>query len=514
VIYYSGTWPQIRTNVSPEDFGDARVGSRSSSYGQDWYFYYQVPATNSLGQQNTNWVHISANLSNVGTLYSDLQSSGLINTMFAQDDANYGNSVLSGIQYINYDNIQYNGWIAPVPPPTLSILKTTPELLLFGGIGVYGRSELQISTNYLNEGWIGASGPVSYSFTVANNATTPGNLDTHLTFLPSGDAPEGDTAADYINGWTLWLQMISGGGTNTSCIVNLSWKTNDTGCNPNKVHTNGVGGAYDGGVALWFTNSVRAGTWTVTWNSDVSGSITCPAGSQNSLGVNPIPFNLSTVTLSSNTFGTNYTAWTTTFEGGNNIAPALTSAGADANFDNPIYIRFGIQNYGNAANAPNGDPWTSISVSGTAGTNFTVDFTHQGFNTNTPPSGLDPNLWDLTSSDGGATVTIQVPTNAPYWVTWNTPDAGWNNLCAATNLNGPWKLDSYYNGYADGTNASGEYVIGTQTAHNGVKWNLMLPQYLPTANGLSNNPTPPTYPYNLSPDAFFRLTTDTNTPPL
>ena len=498
VKYYSTAPGLIRTNVSPWDFGDARIGTIEPSYVQDWYSYYAVPATNSLGQPNTNWVHISVNLS---LLPIAIPFYEIFNTVFAQDDANYGNNVLSGTQFIWFDNIQYIGWVSPVPPPTLSIQAASQGLQLFPGAGIYGRSQLQISTNYLNDGWIGpgTTYPASYAFTVNDNATTPGGLDTHLTFLPStfDTGYPGYSGEDYAGPDTLWLQIISGSGTNTSCVANFSWKTNAMGCNPNFPTTNSLG-QYEGGVVLWFTNSVRAGTWTVTFNSDVSGTIACPG--TNSTGLNPIPFNLSAPTLAS-------------VPAGNVLAPPLSSAGADTNFANPMVVRFGDMNYGNQ-NRSQPDQWNNISVSGTAGTNFTVDFTKQGFNTNTMPSGLDPNLWDLTSSDGGATVTIQVPTNAPYWVNWNTPDAGWNNLCAATNVLGPWKLDSYYNGYGDGTNASGEYVIGTQTAHNGVKWNLMLPQYLPTANGLSNNPTPPTYPYNLSPDAFFRLTTDTNTPPL
>jgi hypothetical protein len=483
VKYYSTAPGLIRTNVSPWDFGYIRVGSLEASYGQDWYGYYAVPATNGLGQPNTNWVHIQVDLNNA-TNYPGLASSGLMNIMFNQDD-----SGLSGTQYIWFDNIFYTGWVSPLPPPTMSIQTATPCLELFGGIGVYGRSQLQITTNYLNDGWIGpgTTYPVSYSFTVNDNATTPGGLDTHLTFLPAtlDTGYEGYSAEDYVGPDTLWLQIISGSGTNTSCVVNFSWKTNDSGCDPNYPSSNGFGG-----VAVWFTNSVRAGTWTLTWSNDVSGSITCPG--TNSTGLNPIPFNLSVVTLSSNTFGTNFAGWSS----GNNIAPALTSAGADANFANPMVVRFGDMNNGNSAHAAVPDQWNSISVSGTAGTNFTVDFTQQGFNTNTMPSGLDPNLWDLTSSDGGAAETIQVPTNAPYWLIWETNGY---YLEDATNLNGPWYLV-----YANtNTNGPVPYTLPTQTLHAGTNWNLMLSQYLPTANGAPGGP--------LSPTAYFRLST--NAPP-
>jgi hypothetical protein len=121
VKYYSTAPGLIRTNPPAgngtpgvPDFGYARVGSRTAANDQDWYYYFAVPATNSLGQPNTNWVHISADLSEV---LNDLASSGLlINTMFAQDDADFGNNVLSGTQFIWFDNIQYSGWVSPLPP--------------------------------------------------------------------------------------------------------------------------------------------------------------------------------------------------------------------------------------------------------------------------------------------------------------------------------------------------------------------------------------------------------------
>ena len=89
VKYYSTAPGLIRTNVSPWDFGVARVGTREVSYAQDWYGYYAVPATNSLGQPNTNWVHIQVDLNNVPTIYPPLGLDGLMNTMFAQDDTSY-----------------------------------------------------------------------------------------------------------------------------------------------------------------------------------------------------------------------------------------------------------------------------------------------------------------------------------------------------------------------------------------------------------------------------------------
>jgi hypothetical protein len=178
--YYSAVYPQIRTNVSPWDFGYARVGSRSLGFGQDWYYYYAVPATNGLGQPNTNWIQMSVDLAQALAGFPDLESSGLINTMFAQDDANFGNAVLSGTQFIWFDNITYIGWLPRALRPQMSIQQTIPALRMFGGNSAYGHSQIQISTNYLNDGWIGGTYPVTYSLTLLDNATSPGGLDTHI----------------------------------------------------------------------------------------------------------------------------------------------------------------------------------------------------------------------------------------------------------------------------------------------------------------------------------------------
>lgn len=511
VMYSITNAPAFRTNppagggavAGVPDFGSSRIGSRTSGFAQDWYFYYAIPETNSLGNPNTGWNHMNVDLSGVPAGFSALIASGLVNTMFSLDTGfPGGNNQLHGTQFIWFDNIQYNGWISPVPPPVLSIQKTVPGLMIFGDGGQFGRNELQITTNQPNEGWIGTGTtyPVTYSWTTPGNANVPGGLDTHLTFLPTGpgfDTPEGNAGADYQQTHTLWLQIASGNPANTACLCNFSWKTNNPaggaggGSNPNAPGTNSTG-ATNGGVVLFFTNSVRAGTWTLTWNSAITGTITCP-GSNSITGNNPIPFDLSNP-------GPN--------NGGGTPAPPLSSPDAQVHFANPMDVRIGDMQLGNPGNNPNGDLWTKISIHGTAGTNFDYDFTQQAFNTNSVPSGVDPTLWALNSSDAGISATIQVPTNgAPYWVKWNTPDSTWNNLATATNITGPWNpVEHYNNSYADGTNNL--FVIPTQTTHTAVKWNMMFTKYLPTADGSTN------LTGALSPDAFFRLTTDTNRPPM
>ena len=369
----------IRTNTSAAgqngslgvgslDYGYMRMGSRGPSFSQDWIYYFAISATNGAGLPNTNWNHVSVDLRQVGQNFGDL-SAGLVDLIFGMDAGAYGNATLLGPQTVWIDNIKLNGAIPKPPPPTLSILKTTPALRLFGGSGQFGRAQLQVVDT--SESWIGGTFPVSYSFTALDNATSPGGLDYHIHFIQGGD---GYSGADYTDNNVLWLQIVSGSGTNTSCVANLSWKTNAPGSNPNTSPNT---------IALQITNAVLAGKWTVTFLSDTNGTLTAP-------GASAVPFSL-----------------------------ALADADAISDFGNPMEVRFGIQNNGNTANGGIPHDWANISISGTLGAQINEDFTKEGTNQ------LDTTVWDLGHSDGVGVVNL-VPTNAPYWVKWTTPDNGFN----------------------------------------------------------------------------------------
>ena len=426
----------IRTNTLPAgvygsqgpsslDFGYMRVGSLTSGFGQDWYYYFAIPATNGLGQPNTNWQHISIDLTTTAGTLSDLHVNGLADTMFGMDGGAFGNASLNGTQIIWFDNITYSGFIA-VPHPHLSIQRTTPALRMFGGNGTFGRSQLTLADN--NESWIGGPFPISYSMTLMDDATNfQAPIDTHIQIIQGNFNFSG---ADYTQPNTLWLQIIGGAHpTNTTCTAQVAWKTNYPDANP----TN---------IMLTITNPVRAGTWTLTFLSDTNGTLTAP-------GAAPVPFNLGT----------------------------LADADAITDFGSPVQVRFGIHNNGNGANSGFPDDWASISVSGTAGlsgTNHTEDFTKKGTDQ------LDTTFWNLATSDG-ANMQVLVPTNAPYWVTWNTPDTGFYPEIA-TNVTGPWLP---YN-----TNNCLICPILELSSHAGQEWLLILQQNLP-----------------LSPTAYFRLST-------
>ncbi len=441
----------IRTNTAPAgvngslgpgslDFGFMRVGTIGGvpgavTWGQNWYHYWAISATNGAGQPNTNWIRVNVDLRGVAGMFGDLQG-GLNNIMFALDNGAYGNQPLVGQQIIWFDNIQFTGTMPQFPPPTLSIEKPYPPALwLFGGSGIHGRSQVALQGDTAT--WVDGPFPVTYSFKILDNATEPGGLDTHIHFIGGG----GDASYfDWGRPNVLWLQIISGSGTNTTCVANISWKTNAPGSNPDEHN-----------VALRITNSQLAGKWTLTFLSITNGTLTAP-------GAGPVPFSIN-----------------------------LPEEDVVAAFSAPISVRFGHQNNGNAAHGGVPHYWAEIAVSNANGPLVYEDFTKAGTNQ------LDTTIWNLNTSDGVGVIQL-VPTNAHYWIKWNTPDTGFV-LVTATNLNGPWLLPQFYNNYADGT-----YTVANQTHQRGQRWNLMMPYYLPTANGQPGGP--------LSPYAYFRLTTN------
>ncbi len=391
------------------DFGYMRIGSRGPSFSQDWIRYFAVSATNGAGLPNTNWNHIDVDLRQVKQNFGDL-SAGLVDLIIGIDGANYGNASLVGPQMIWLDNIKLTGEIPHPPPPTMSIEKAIPALRLFGGSGQFGRAQLQLVDP--NESWIGGTFPVSYSFTVLDNATSPGGLDYHIHFIQGSD---GYSGADFTQANVLWLQIISGAGTNTACVANVSWKTNAPGTNPNQT-TNGA-------IALTITNPVLAGTWTLTFLSDTNGTLTAP-------GASPAPFRL-----------------------------ALSDADAITSLSSPMEVRFGIQNFGNTANGGVPHDWAKISVSGTAGAQINEDFTKKN------TTQIDTNIWDLGHSDGVGVVN-QVPTNAPFWIKWSTPDAGFTLISGNSLTN-----------IQDWNDAT-----VTTISQGGLRWGLIQNSSLPTGN--------------------------------
>ncbi len=418
-------------SASQPIFGHLRFGHRTSSYGQDWFGAVDVAAT------NTNWVHVSVSLNAV----TDTSLTNMGGLIIGIDSGFYGLNFTSGDTTLWVDNLEFTGptTAVKVAPPTLAMQKATPGLRIFAGstANVYDREELATTDN--NQSWVGGSYPVSYSFSLSDY---PANINqTHIFIVPqntAGGAMGNDgTLNEYIEYQaTNMLWMVINPGAGGQVVASVQWKTNLPNANPNQ-------------TALTITNSKAVGTWTLTFTSPSTGTLTAP-------GASPAAF-------------------------------IINDANVTTDFANPAVAYFGLQPNSTAGEGEFED-WGSISVTGVSGAQESEQFNNESsFNQN--------GYWAI---NGANTTGVQfVPSSTAYWINWTLPANGFGlgtatSLTGNTNTSGyPWVLPEYYNNYGDGLNLPGGATQGTNF------W-VQIPTYcLPTSDGTVGGP--------ISSNAFFKL---------
>ena len=407
-------------------FGHLRFGNRTASYGQDWFGAVDIAAT------NTGWVHVSIPINAI----ADPNLTNFNNLLLGIDANWYG--LYSGLTNSNgglssfwVDNIKFVGPATVVSnaPPVLSLEKANAGLRIFAGstVNTYDREEL--ATVDTSQSWIGGSYPVTYSFKLLSAPSLQG-WQTHMFLIPentAGNAITGNQYIDYQATNSLWLQI--NGGSSGNCTANISWKTNLPNANPNQ-------------IAINITNSTPVGTWTVTFNSASSGTLTAP-------GASPVAFTINDPNVSTD-------------------------------FANPLVAIFGIQPQSAAYYGSYVD-YANINISGVAGTATSDDFTTD--------TSIGAN-WDITDSAYPNSLVLVTAGN-PYWINWTLPDAGFG-LGVAPDLQGStWYLPEYYNYYNDGNNLPLTYQEGAK------RWTLVPATTLPTVDTTQGGV--------ISPNAFYRL---------
>jgi len=380
----------VRTNSNSQDFGLFQVGD-SDGYGQDYFSSFAIPVTNSLGLPNTNWVHVSLALNPL----SDTNLTNITGLVFHSINTYYGNTY-SGTQTFWLDNIVFTGSsvVSTNPPPVVHIQAAKPGLRIFaGGTITYGRDEL--ATADQQQSWIGASGPVSYSFTLLDY--NPNIAQIHNFLIPvksAGTSMYNNIYVDYNASNMVWLVINPLAGTN-EVTASVQWKTNLSGANPDQ-------------TALIITNQLAVGTWTLTFNNSTNGTLTAP-------GAGPVAF-------------------------------TIADPNAVADFGNPLVAYFGLQPNTGAGIGQYID-YGSMAVSGVAGVNENDTFTTD--------STLDTSVWQNSGFDTILATTntpLWVYYDYPaYGYGLGTSD----NLTGSTVAPWPWVLPEYYNGYADGPNIPG-----------------------------------------------------------
>jgi hypothetical protein len=336
-----------------------------------------------------------------------------------------GNTNMNGNQIFWIDNVQLIGPVGGIfHPVSMSAVKATPALRAFiGSANIYARA--QLTTVNANESWVGGSYPVTYSFKLLDFPNV-NQVQTHLEIIP-GPAYTGNSGADYGNTNCLWLQILSDG--NGGYTANVSWKTNNVNNNPNNTE-----------FSIASTNS-PAGTWTLTFNSATTGTVSGP--------------------------GFSATAFT------------IHDPNVVNDFGNPATLVVGNQPNGVTSGEGLPSDYAGITVTGTAGPisdNFTTAST------------LDP-VWTTANADNPNSVVL-VTSSQPLWLNWNNPYNGYGLGVSTSLTSGNWMLPQYYNGY---------YTTPTLINNGKFTWALVPISCLPTVDGN------PQIGQALSPNAFFRL---------
>ncbi|HTQ49575.1 MAG TPA: hypothetical protein VMJ12_02610, partial [Candidatus Acidoferrales bacterium] len=318
-----------------------------------------------------------------------------------------------------------------IPPPTNALHKAASALRIFAQGPQYQRT--QIATVDTNQSWIGGTFPVSYSCTISGYDPNVAVNEFHWFWLtPAFNSGALNQFSDYstdLNTFRLNItQAVPGTGTNGTVQAELRWKVG-------QLNSNGTN------IILVVTNPTIIGTWTVTFNSSTTGTLTPPGGTA-------APFTINDPTIATD-------------------------------FGNPVVWEFGMQ--------PDG-----VSSNANANTGGYVDVTHAqtvGVATGVPVNSdfttgnLNTNVW-LTGSVSVANGVGLVPVNSasnPWWVSWTTPDLGFGLATKADIGNHAiaWKTPNYYANYPSNSltalNFGGLY-----------KWELISSAGLPTVDGTSN----------------------------
>ncbi|HEX7859471.1 MAG TPA: hypothetical protein VF773_04040 [Verrucomicrobiae bacterium] len=363
-------WDPASPKRAGGDFGFLEIGFRKADFSQLWLPSLTVPATAADG-----WIRVTLPI-NPGAAGVD-QLTGIALKMWS-GDANTG---FIGTSTFWIDNVRLEGREdTTIPQPTLFIDEAGAGLEVFASAsGQYQRQNIR--TVDTSQSWVGASGPVTYSFTIADYPdATHNGFQTHLFLVPGDNIPTFETSPDWNQPNLIFLDLQN--SADGGAFATFRHKTNSPNGNAmiyNANPTNGPVGALAGIGAT----DIR-GTWSLTFSNDTSVTITTPQGTS-----------------------TNFTI----------------SAETAALFANPMYAYLGIQpnrieNLGQSAR------FTSFNITGTT-TPITENFVGV-VPEETPDAApnLDPAIW-LRVAENAAGVTL-VPTNSTYIISWTVPAVGFN----------------------------------------------------------------------------------------
>ena len=278
------------------------------------------------------------------------------------------------------DNLVLVGNPTIAQPPTMKIGPAAPGLNLFtdDGSTINDRQSLQsVGTNY---SWVGASGPVSYSFTISSYPIPSADqVGTYIFLVPS---PGTEAGPDYNEPNLMFLDLEST-SNGASCI--FRYKTNEPSGNTM---------VYGVGTLATLNATTGVGTWSLTFNNNTNVTMSGPGG-----------------------VNTNFSI------------PDATGA-TSALFASNVVVYFGGQ--ANNANGVN-DHFVAadFNITGLGSTNFDDNFVADA-------GVLNSNIWKINAT-ASQCVRMVGPGN-PYYVYWTLPASGFTlQSTSALSANPTWK---------------------------------------------------------------------------
>jgi hypothetical protein len=289
------------------------------------------------------------------------------------------------------DNLVLVGNVTIAPPPTMHISRAAQGLNLFasGSSAINNRESLQtVQSNY---SWVGASAPVSYSFTISSYPVPAADQVGAYIFLVPKPGTESSPDYNEPNLMFLDLESASNGAT---CL--FRYKTNEP---------SGNSMVYGNGTLATINSPTGVGTWSLTFNNNTNVTMSGPGG-----------------------ISTNFSI------------PDATGATATL-FASNVVVYFGCQ-ANNGAGVNDRIVASDFNITGLGSTNFDDNFIADAGTLNT-------NIWQVNASYPQC-VRLVGPGN-PYYVGWTLPASGFSLQSTATlATNRTWKPTTTYQPFAAG----------------------------------------------------------------
>lgn len=359
-------WSASSPKNSGDNYGYLEYGFRNSDWSQTF-----------LGGQNItagdSWITVNAP---IAPTLSKLEAiSGVVLKLWSGND---GGLTGSSVFWVDDIVLQANRSTEPAPAPSLRLLPATPGLRIAASSqgAQYQRQNVRTLNadadgNPRSYGWLGQSGPVTYSFTVKDypDAAHSG-FQTHLFLVPEQGMPygAGDTSIDWNAPQVVFVQL--GNNADGSATWRFMYKTNLP--SGNSMFWNADPAAGPVGTLGSISDASPLGTWSVTFRNNTEITLTTPSGTSTNL--------------------------------------TMPAAAAEL-FTEPLYAYFGTQP-NQMANIGQAATFSRLAITGVP---TPLQDTFGG-------DALDTASWAVVAADApGLTV---VPPSSRYWLVWPAPSTG------------------------------------------------------------------------------------------